>query len=998
MKRHTRWCTEWRGRWLAVALLAGLPAGFGIAQEASNADDSQVEPLPFVAGSTTIALLPDTQYYSMEKMSSGKSFRDRFPAQTAWLAEHRDDRQIAYVMHLGDITENDFPDQWAVARDAFDKIEGVVPYVILPGNHDYTYASAGRTTRLNDYFSYERTRQWQTFGGAFETGRLDNTYHLFKIHNQEWIALGLECSPRGEVFDWANRVLAEHSNRLAMVVTHAYLDTRNQRLGAGVAGSDAAPGPAAYTSGEQLWEQVLRRHANVMLVLCGHKPGEGYRTDRGDYGNVVHQILADYQNKPGGGNGFLRLLEFLPDGKTVQVKTYSPYRKRYKTDPANQFSLTLCTASEAPPSVAAPAVAAPAQNNGGAAVVPPGPPPAPGSILPLLRSVADWQLANPGDRPSTNWVNAVFQTGLSALADLTGDDTYANALVAMGEAAGWGLASRRYHADDQCNAQMYLDVYRQRRDPRMLEPSKARLDAILAKPSAASLEWGSPDCRDRWSWCDALFMAPPAWARMAYVTQDRRYLTFMNREWWATTDFLRDAETSLFFRDSRFFDQREPNGQKIFWSRGNGWVLAGVVRTLDYLPATFADYARYRELYDRLAAAALKTQQPDGLWRSGLLDTEAHPQPESSGSALLVYGLAAGINRGWLDRQVAEEPVLRGWRALAGCVRADGRVEHVQPVGSSPKLFDATHSEPFGAGGLLLAGCEVFRMTGGLPLPRAYARFVPERKDDFAWENDLVAFRAYGPALREGNENSGIDCWLKRVSYPIVDKWYGDEALRGVSYHKDRGEGYDPYHVGASRGCGGVGIWVDGKLRTSDVFTDWRVETRERERVTFVLTYRYGDLPGNIVEEKRITLRLGERLCDVAARFTSDGAPATNLTVAIGVTTHAGQAQVSAAPDNRWIACWELIDGLGMGTGVLLPPGRSARFEEVRSESKDEAHALLLVQPDADGTVAYRAGFGWQGQDGSFTNAPAWTTFLDHVARAATQPTADAVATKGISR
>jgi hypothetical protein len=322
-------------------------------------------------------------------------------------------------------------------------------------------------------------------------------------------------------------------------------------------------------------------------------------------------------------------------------------------------------------------------------------------------------------------------------------------------------------------------------------------------------------------------------------------------------------------------------------------------------------------------------------------------------------------------------------------VRADGKVQRVQPIGSAPGAFDPAHTEPFGAGAVLLAGSEVYRLRGGRPLPRAYARFVPERKDDFAWENDKVAFRAYGPALREGNENSGIDCWLKRVSYPIVDAWYGEENLRGVSYHKDRGEGYDPYHVGASRGCGGVGIWENGALKTSDVFTDWRVESRAPEAVTFVLTYRYADLPGDIVEQKRITLRLGERLCDISARFTAGGAPATNLTVAIGVTTHAGAAQVLSAPDRRWIGCWETIDGNGLGTGVVLPPGTPAQFEVIRSESKDEAHALLLVRPDADGVVAYRAGYGWEARGDGIASAEAWTAYLEGVARAATPPAAN---------
>lgn len=966
---HSR---PWLG--FAAAVAAALLGRNGAGQDADA--PSSAAPLPFVEGSVTIALLPDTQYYTVETMASGKSFRDRFPAQTEWLAAHRDERGIAYVMHLGDVTENDAPDQWAVARAAFDKIEGVVPYMILPGNHDCTYADGTRTTRLNECFSYDRTRQWPTFGGAFETGRLDNTYHQFKIQGREWIALGLECPPRDAVLDWANGILAARSNCLAMVVTHAYLDAQGRRLGAGGAAEGGSQGASAFNSGEQLWEKVLRRHANVMLVLCGHTPGEGYRSDAGDHGNVVHQILADYQSKPGGGNAYLRLLEFLPDGRTVQVKTYSPYRKRHKTDPANQFVLKLQTADDPAAEKPQPAAAPVAQAQ----------PRAPADILEAMRRTARWQLANPGDRRATSWVNAVFFAGLSALADLTGEPEWEGALVAAGEKAAWQPGERPFHADDHCIVQSYLDLYLRLRDPRLLAPSRKRFDAVLAAPSRAGLEWGTPDCRDRWAWCDALFMAPPAWARMAYVTQDARYLDFMNREWWATTGYLWETNAALFFRDSRFFPQREPNGQKVFWARGNGWVLAGLVRTLDYLPAKFPDYPRYRGLYDKMAAAVLKAQQPDGLWRTGLLDPAAHPQAESSGSGLLLYGLAAGVNRGWLERQRAEEAVRRGWLALAACAGADGRLERVQPIGAAPEAFDPGHTAPFGAGAFLLAGSEVFRLNGGLPAPRAHARFVPERKDDFAWENDCVAFRAYGPALREGSENSGIDCWLKRVACPVIDKWYADEALRGVSYHKDRGEGYDPYHVGASRGCGGLGLWENGRLLTSDVFTDWRVESRAREQVTFVLTYRYAGLPVEVVEQKRITLRLGERLCEVAARFTAGGAPATNLTVAIGLSTHADKAQASAAPDRRWIACWESIDGLGLGTGVVLPPGADAEFLHVASTNKDEAHALLLVRPDAEGTVAYRAGYGWEGRGDGMTNALAWTSFLDRIARPAGSP------------
>lgn len=320
---------------IGLCVPAVLLAGTRVAEAA--------KPLPWHEGSVTIAVLPDTQYYTKKQMSSGKSFRDRFPAQTEWIAKRQDERNIAYVFHLGDITQDNTPEQWQVARDAFDQIEDKVPYVVLPGNHDYGGREGGKaSTRLNDYFSYEKTRQWPTFGGAFEPGKLDNTYHLFNIHDQKWIVVALECWPRAEAIEWADKAFAQHRDRKGILITHAYLsfdDTRikfaeNKRM---------QPGSMWQADGEAMWN-VVRKYPHMMFVITGHVAsgdGVGYLASEADHGNTVHQILVDYQARRGGGDAYMRLFEFLPDGKTVQIKSWSPYRKAYKTDYQNQFTVSL---------------------------------------------------------------------------------------------------------------------------------------------------------------------------------------------------------------------------------------------------------------------------------------------------------------------------------------------------------------------------------------------------------------------------------------------------------------------------------------------------------------------------------------------------------------------------------------------------------------------------------------------------------------------------------
>jgi unsaturated rhamnogalacturonyl hydrolase len=349
-----------------------------------------------------------------------------------------------------------------------------------------------------------------------------------------------------------------------------------------------------------------------------------------------------------------------------------------------------------------------------AAVAAPNQRPTPAEVLSIMERVADWQLAHPSVHPTTDWTQAAGDAGMMALVGMSGDSKYRDALLAMGEANGWKPGPRLYNADDLAIGQAYAGLYFLYRDPKMIAPLRSRLDAILsAPPNVESLDFHQPydQVSQLWSWCDSLFMAPPVWMQVYAATGDERYLDFALKNWWRTTDYLYDPSEHLYFRDSTYFDRRETNGKKIFWSRGNGWVMAGLVRMLQLLPANHPSRARFERLFQEMAETILGDQQPDGLWRSSLLDPDSYPRKESSGSGFYTYALAWGVNQGLLDGAKFKPGIRKAWTALVDSVDGDGKLTHVQPIGSDPKTFADDSTEAYGVGAFLLAGSEVYRMV-----------------------------------------------------------------------------------------------------------------------------------------------------------------------------------------------------------------------------------------------------------------------------------------------
>lgn len=337
----------------------------------------------------------------------------------------------------------------------------------------------------------------------------------------------------------------------------------------------------------------------------------------------------------------------------------------------------------------------------------------PRAILRVMTAAADWQLAHPSSHDPWDWTQAAFYTGVMAFTRVTGDTKYVAAMRTMGEKNLWRPGLRPGHADDYAVIATYAKLYQIDRDPKMLRPATSLFNFLASRKYDEPLAWGNAIETRELAWCDALFMGPPALAAMTTATGDKRYLDLANRLWWKTTEYLYDKDEHLYFRDSRYFEPREPNGKKVFWSRGNGWVIAGLVRVLEDMPEDYPDRPKYLTLYREMAAKVAAVQGTDGFWRASLLDPVSLPNPETSGTGFFVYAFAWGVNRGVLDRATFEPVVRRGWAAMARAVQADGMLGWVQRIGDKPGATSADTTEVYGVGALLLAGTEVHRLAGG---------------------------------------------------------------------------------------------------------------------------------------------------------------------------------------------------------------------------------------------------------------------------------------------
>jgi len=356
----------------------------------------------------------------------------------------------------------------------------------------------------------------------------------------------------------------------------------------------------------------------------------------------------------------------------------------------------------------------------------------PAHIKDVTNGVADWQIEyfdnfdqwipTFQDRTrdeKTGWIKGAFYKGLADWAAETNNAGYYAFLKNKAEEVDYAFGPRDYHADDHVVGQYYLVLYDKYKDADMLTPMREVFDRVIANPSDVSLEFEPKSdekgyykqCLKRWCWADALFMAPPVLTELTKVAGDPIYLEFSDKEFWVTYDYLYDQNSDLFLRDSRYFTEREEDGTKVFWSRGNGWVFAGLTDVLDALPVDHPSRPRYEQLYKEMAAALVPLQAENGFWPISLEAGHLYPVKESSGTAFFVAGLSWGISNGMLDAEDYLPTVEKGWAALNDAVVDTGMIGWVQQVGFAPDKVSANETQFYGAGAFLLAGSAVLDLA-----------------------------------------------------------------------------------------------------------------------------------------------------------------------------------------------------------------------------------------------------------------------------------------------
>ena len=337
----------------------------------------------------------------------------------------------------------------------------------------------------------------------------------------------------------------------------------------------------------------------------------------------------------------------------------------------------------------------------------------PDSVLSIMKRVGDWQLQYWQTKGFTHkkleWTNAALYTGIVALGETSRDEKYDRALISIGDETNWNTGANRLMADDYCVGQTWSLLYMKYHRPEMIAPFRHLADSIVSLPFNESLEWKNGIQNREWAWCDALYMGPTALAYLSTATADTRYLDKAVKLWWKTTGYLYDPNEHLYSRDGSFLNKKEKNGTKVFWSRGNGWVLAGLARVMENMPVNYPGREKFVTLFKDMAAKVASLQQPDGSWHASLLDPESYPIKETSGTGFYCYALLWGVNRGLLSKTEYLPVIKKAWLALVTSVQPDGMLGYVQPIGASPDKVNQQSNEVYGTGAFLLAGSQLYQ-------------------------------------------------------------------------------------------------------------------------------------------------------------------------------------------------------------------------------------------------------------------------------------------------
>lgn len=307
------------------------------------------------------------------------------------------------------------------------------------------------------------------------------------------------------------------------------------------------------------------------------------------------------------------------------------------------------------------------------------------------------------------WVSGVLYNGLFDWAEITDKKEYFDFMKRIFSRYYWQLGNRMYHGDDLCVGQVYLDMYAKYKQEKMWIPTKARIDWIIENPPIGNIDI-TKGVSDRWWWCDALYMAPAIFTRLYTLTGDKKYLKFAHKEYLDCYEHLYDKDEHLFFRDGKYLNAKDEKGGKVFWSRGNGWVLGGLAEVLKYLPEEDKKYRPfYEQLLQEMSEKIASLQREDGYWRTNLLNADIYPMPETSGTGLFTYAIMYGINQGILPADKYLPIVRKGWDAMVKAVNTEGKVGWTQMVAQKPGKVVKKDTRAYLVGSLLMIASELYR-------------------------------------------------------------------------------------------------------------------------------------------------------------------------------------------------------------------------------------------------------------------------------------------------
>jgi rhamnogalacturonyl hydrolase YesR len=391
----------------------------------------------------------------------------------------------------------------------------------------------------------------------------------------------------------------------------------------------------------------------------------------------------------------------------------------------------------------------------------------PGALAAVMHRVNDYQKTHPWKPSDRNWIRGTYYTGVTAFYRATGDEKILAQAMAWANEHQWQPGNERSGGNILTCGQTYCELYFLKKDPAMIRPLIDWVNSGKPNTPTGDKVWYLEGGR---RYADSLYVGPPTLAMLAKATGDKKYLDYMHAFYWDVADEIFDREAGLFYRDKRFIGQTTERGKKIFWSRGNGWVLAGLPRILTYLPPDDPQRGRYPDLFKTMAAAVAKVQGEDGLWRANLADPEQAPGPETSGSAFFAYALAWGIGEGLLDKETYLPVVKKAWKGLLGCVREDGRLGFVQPVGDQPAPAAADSTHEYATGAFLLAGSEMLRLAGAVPATRSAAPAAGEggKAPAVAAPSpatpDAAAALLPAPARAAGEGGAAAHPWAEKIN------------------------------------------------------------------------------------------------------------------------------------------------------------------------------------------------------------------------------------------